>query len=95
MLFIHSYIYGNAQKPKWDISHREKNPTKTWTGEVLTQQAAHPDVAGPLHNGWEGAQEAAKSVGFAGSHRSDPMGRPNAPASALLYCAASHMQDRA
>lgn len=52
-------------------------------------------MAGLLRNGREGAQEAVKSMGFAGSHRSDPKGGPSALASAPLYPAASCMQDQA
>lgn len=47
----------------------------TWT-ESLDQQPNHPHVDGSLHNEWTGSQEAVKPMGFVGSHRSDPTGRP-------------------
>lgn len=70
----------------------EKKNIKCGQREFLTQQGALSHMAGALRKGWEGAQEATKSMGFAGSHRSDPMGEP---VLLRLLRAASHMQDRA
>lgn len=97
---VHSYVFIHTNTVKTrNLNERyctvEKKNIKIWTERLLTQQAAHPHMAGLLRNGREGAQEAVKSMGFAGSHRSDPTGGPSAPASAPLYPAASCMQDQA